>query len=432
MKLNFALDILKYCINDTFAFRAKKREIREICEGDQSLLNIYKAIQFFAENPENLKIKDIPIQVLKENISRTNKYAEDLTNFNSETKISNGGSFKIALQEALADKRATKIQEIADKISEDYVEGNLDKIKEKLKQIHLLTNASVSPISPEEVMGDFKVHLQQLKSAVIETGFFVMNEIADGGFRKGQIWNFGGKSGIGKTWFAANVSLNIIKFRPVYLSNEMNRNEILTRMLAISTKQSERRIEEKGLEDDNIAVAAELISENISIHELCHTIERIESIVEYEVTRNGKLFFILDHFHNMYAKKISEGEMQSYLAHELQRIAQQYGIILIVLHQVSKANYGENEATFKGRADSIETCNYGFILTLEPKVQEQFIPAFEREWHKIFTVTPIKVRRGVKKKFYLEQDFHKGGLITEPDEVTKQYNSYPKYEKDND
>lgn len=427
-------EIIAYCVKDLDSLRSKKTasQVRQLISGDRSLVNIYNVLYGYASNPAYRKIKTIPKDVLEAEVSRTNKYYEDVTTNMEElaTRISDIDTLKVTIESELRSVIGQKMIELVqNEIVKDYELNRHKSLQDNLRKLQNLATAGiVETVTPQEVVENMDQYLQMIKGATIPTGYSYFDEVSDGGFRRSQIWGFGGNSGMGKTWFACNLVMKQIgQNEMVYMSNEMTRNELLIRLKAINDETSERSVEDKGMDEDNRNFF-ESITDLLTVYENVFTVNRIERIVDEEASK-GRSLFILDHFHNLSMQKQSEGESQAWASHELQRIAFEYGVTLILFYQKAKADYQNNNAGFKGRNDSIETSNYGFNLYVEEDKQDHRLVQ-EKERQKIITVNPVKVRRGIPKKFYLFQNFKKGGMIeqvVESNSTTKMNDEYPNY-----
>lgn len=188
----------------------------------------------------------------------------------------------------------------------------------------------------------------------LSTGFSKLDEVIDG-LRPGHLWVLGGYTNLGKTYASLNIMSNLIKkgHRTVFYSLEMSRVDILARVLGILCKDNGNGIA-KGLGDKAKVDAALALVEksNTSIHSTKSELSQILMSMYEETLKDKPSVFVLDFLQLVTVKGTkSEYEGTTKAILELQKAAQQFGVPIIVLSQVSNesAKQGDQQVMgFKG------------------------------------------------------------------------------------
>ena len=261
--------------------------------------------------------------------------------------------------------------------------------------------------------------LKQIREAKLEfipTGFLKMDKELDGGFLRRELVVIGGSSGVGKSFLASQLILNVAGagFKCLYLSLEISNQTIVSRMLGSLSAIKPARIVGGliTLEEHKrkLGAEAELLSRE-GLIDIYDDIYELDKIVEM-VRKTKADFVVIDFIQNIISRGEREYERVSMVALELQRLAKSTDSCILVLSQLSNRvarEGGEAPALeYKGAGTIAQVCDLGFWLWRE-KV-EDYTQLREQER---LMLTLRKNRRGFSlRPFYLEMRLP-GGEISE-------------------
>lgn len=402
--------VFKYIIETNFELTVEYAdELKTATQNQITWRNVLKSI--FNAYKNNVKPMGV-IKYCNEYFVSKNAIINEILDINT---INSENTFKFKLQLAVFNAKEEKLDKTFEKFKEELLLGNNEKAEVLIEDLLLLTkNEKIEEVSPDDYWNEVAVESSNSINDGVGTGFIGLDQISDGGYRRGHLWGVAAKTGGGKSYFMCQMYLWWQKSKPkaskqkfIMLSNEMKRHELLIRLLSMALNKPLSIIENDFLQDtDEIRKQKLEIDNSLIIYENCFSMSLVENIIRKE-SNKGNWIIVLDHYHNLSQVKREEGEDQQWKSHRLQEIVFKYKACLITGYQVPKIDYkSDKEMTIKGRADSMETSNYiiGLIKDEEPiKGKEP-----DEEIYRTKIVT-LKSRRGEKKVFDLFQNFRKSG-----------------------
>lgn len=153
------------------------------------------------------------------------------------------------------------------------------------------------------------------------------------------------------------------------LSNEMLREDILSRLLARVSGINPRDIKKGRISDTNrylegVATLHDLLKSTKSvIVDKAHDIEKSKNLIKFCVRKFGTKLVVVDHLQNFISTKELYDRISN-IAHEFQRLAQELNISIILLSQLSTESLNRDieKISAKGSKDVDEVANVVLIL----------------------------------------------------------------------
>jgi replicative DNA helicase len=202
-------------------------------------------------------------------------------------------------------------------------------------------------------------------------GFKRVDEHLDGGLLKKELIVVGAFTGVGKSYFAGQITMNLAfqGFKTAYFSTEISSETVISRMIgALSNIKSTRIIAgflsnaEKEKQEE--ATAKLLTSGDFfRFYDDLYDLEEIKK----EVVDNDYDFVVIDFIQNVFCKNMpDEYSRLSYIALQLQKLAKDADCCMFVLSQLS--NQAAKKTThevleYKGSGNIATVCDLGFIMT---------------------------------------------------------------------
>ena len=190
----------------------------------------------------------------------------------------------------------------------------------------------------------------------IPTGFEKIDNAIDG-LRPGHLWVVGAWTSTGKTQFAMNIVSNVIKsdVPTSVVSLEMSGVDTLARILGIRIGISSMKVL-KGKMDKELWSEIEkqkdiLYNSPLWVHTTKFHLDKIKSTIRKDVYKNKVRFVVVDYVQNiMSSSGKKEYDLMTNAARELQSLAQELGITIYIVSQISnEAEKGQSAgAGFKG------------------------------------------------------------------------------------
>ena len=226
----------------------------------------------------------------------------------------------------------------------------LDKIA-KLDNVNQ-DNAKISTL--EEI--EKEIEDETSEELHFPTGFKKLDEVLNGGLRKGNLTVLGARPAVGKTSWGQQVILNIAKQRKVCLfaSLEVNNRQVYDKFVSINKSIPAWKIARKKLNQ------AELIDYNISKQELkeindfifvldaSQSIKQIEAMVKRHIAKRKLDLLVVDYIQIVkreYNKNISEATAIKEITTGLKDIAKKYNIAVLGLAQINREGVNGKEPT---------------------------------------------------------------------------------------
>lgn len=235
------------------------------------------------------------------------------------------------------------------------------------------------------------------------SGIETLDKYTDG-IRKGQLWAIGAWHGTGKSSFALNIVHELLKQDvPVsFVSLEMTSIDIAAKIMGIRHGISAMKIlkgkHDTTLQDKTAEAEAFLSQSKLAIyHE--YDVEKIKMLMRKDAYTRGTQVFVLDYMQKLtHEKMYDETPLMSYAAKSFANLAQDLGVTIILLSQISNEAHRGNGAGagFKGTG-AIEA-SADLAIKLERSKDKELPDA---------QVVPIVIRV-TKNKFGLdgEIDYH--------------------------
>lgn len=206
-----------------------------------------------------------------------------------------------------------------------------------------------------------------------KTGFTTLDEKLDGGFLRKELIVIGGRTGIGKSYIAAQLMLNIAKqgFKCAYFSLEISNEMVVSRLVGSIANIKSTRVRSGMLSLDELGQLNEAKG-TLSAYEdyLCFydNVYKLEE-VKKEVADNAYDFVVIDFIGNIMALGSDEYSRLSLAALELQKLAKETNSCILVLSQLSNsvAREGSQGTTveYKGSGNIATVCDLGFFIERE-------------------------------------------------------------------
>lgn len=211
--------------------------------------------------------------------------------------------------------------------------------------------ASGTMRSISDTRDEFFQHLDK-KDDFIKTGFRQFDDAA-GGIDRGALYILAGRPSVGKTAKALQMSVNIAKQNKgdvLIWSQEMGRNQILTRMLSASTGVNFNRIRRKTLDDDERQTLRrgydQLAELPLHIEDASNaTIEGIRATARQFKRQSGQIgAIIVDYLQIMQIPQLngeSRAQAVGRVSHAAKAIARDLDCAFILLSQLNREGAGE-------------------------------------------------------------------------------------------
>jgi len=254
------------------------------------------------------------------------------------------------------------------------------KFEEELEQLRIVINSpledTVNNVSFKGEMASFFKYVEDHKfTNAGKTGIGKLDNLI-APFEQSHIYSFVAASGVGKTMMGIQIMDESMEdgVPCLYISNEMNKFEIISRFLARRLnwsavdirrnnigggKRDEYFVDAMGEVDELIMGTSSAIMDGmISTRLACQAIRK-------SVIQNKTKLVVIDHLHNF----VGQAEIYqrvSLAAHDLQAIAQELGVAIVILSQLSLDSQKQKNlehVTAKGAKDVEEVSNVMVILS---------------------------------------------------------------------
>jgi len=254
-------------------------------------------------------------------------------------------------------------------------EQNLKEIYNEDQEINTVLaetqNRIVGVNNFQEIKDDAKTIIRELEQAQDEyaekyengqniigysSGLEKIDEMIDG-LRPGHVWVIGAFTSTGKTQFSLNIANAVLgqNVPTSIISLEMSRIDTIARMIGIRENISSMKVI-KGKMDESLFKKIEasknfLINSPLEIHTTYFDIEKIKMLIRKDVYTRGVKFVIVDYVQNIMSEKgTREYELLTQSAVDLQNLARELGITVLIVSQISNEaeKGGGAGAGFKG------------------------------------------------------------------------------------
>jgi replicative DNA helicase len=271
-----------------------------------------------------------------------------ITNLSSHTPSTANTKYYAKILKSESLRRKSK--EAADKIlkisqepisDEEDFHGSIDKI---ITGIRTQNTGSMLPI--KDMKQSYFDNLMK-KDELIQFGFKAFDEWC-GGVGKGWLYILAGRPSVGKTAKALQIALNIAKQnvgQVLIWSQEMNRDQVISRMLSNESRVNSARIRKKNLDKDEIETLKVTYDhlENLPLHiddASGVSIEQITSTARSMRRQKGEIAAIVVDYLTIMKITQSKGETRSQSVGEVTRrakwLAKELNCVFLMLAQLSR------------------------------------------------------------------------------------------------
>lgn len=246
---------------------------------------------------------------------------------------------------------AEKLKEVFTKYQETISSSNLKELlpefQEKFYQITQIIRDEKTDI--QNIIKDFESLQEEYEEKMkngqqligISTGFSKLDEITEG-IRPEHFIVIGGNTSSGKTFYAINLLVNILKQkkRAIFYSLEMSKIDIAGRILGVMTDMNSNAILKRALAEDNYKKAleakAKLYDYKLAVYSQLHDIEDIIMSVMEESQREKVDVIFIDYLQLIgYRGMPKEYDVMRMVSTQLQDLCKRLKISIIALSQLS-------------------------------------------------------------------------------------------------
>ncbi len=188
----------------------------------------------------------------------------------------------------------------------------------------------------------------------VETGIEKLDKAIDG-MRKGHVWIIGAWANTGKSSFLLNIINNIMGETPVSLiSLEMNKVDIGSKLIGIRNKTTQQSVYKSFLDKGNLEKVEEgkdvLYNSKLRVYTESFYLDEIKMLIRKDVYSNKTRIVAVDYAQNILGSGQKEYQLMTDIAQELQALARELKITILILSQISNesAKGGGAGAGFKG------------------------------------------------------------------------------------
>lgn len=221
-----------------------------------------------------------------------------------------------------------------------------------------------------------KINKEKTGIIGLSTGIPKLDNLMDG-IRRGHFWIIGGNTSSGKTFFSLNILAKLLNQDAgvVFYSLEMNKEDILSRILGIIAQENGTKIF-KGQESYDVINAKEQLERsNLSIYsELRDVDDIILSMMEEKIV-NGVDVVVIDYLQLLSSKtQRTEYELLRDASTKFQDIAKKLKITIIALSQLSNEairNKTSEVLGFKGSGNIGASADLGIELNPQDTKEER-------------------------------------------------------------
>lgn len=310
------------------------------------------------------------------------------------------------------------------------LDREVDDIREKASVTirNVASSGIMNLVSQQEaaMMTYEKIEKAQKADAVtkiIKTGIGPLDKRIGGGLSGSKLVVIGARPSVGKSIFATQICTNAARQgkRVLYVSLEMEADEIMEREIAASSMVPLSEITSSEVKEESWAKMAEALGEistqNIWYGTRMFTVGEIRRAAFSIYEEGGIDLICVDYLQLMsaeHAKTQNRQEQISEISRGLKRLAQELNVPIIALSQLNRGNVKEKRAPTMNDAresGAIEQDANIFILLHDPEVEElksEDLRRLYKNLHdrgmKLIHVNMDKNRQGRKGMFYLAFD----------------------------
>lgn len=248
---------------------------------------------------------------------------------------------------------------------------------------------------------------------VLPTGFATLDRVLDGGFFRKELVVLGGFTGVGKSYLAGQLLYNVASkgFKTAYFSLEISNEMVASRLIGslANVKPTRIRLGMLNPEEHEARIKAKaallLIDDYMDFFDDVYELSKLNEVVSF----GNYDFIVIDFIQNVSAPGDSEYVRLSNVALELQKLAKELNVCIMVLSQVSNQQAKETNENgvleYKGSGSIAMVCDLGFIITRKSFNQITDLQSVQ-----------LKLRKNRRGPSQIDFDLsfqHPGGLLSE-------------------
>ena len=259
---------------------------------------------------------------------------------------------------------------------------------------------------------DYEVEMMKVLNAkerpVISTGYKLLDDFIDG-FRPGQLITIGAGTGVGKSAFAVNLAVNIMKqgYKVGFWSFEMDKEEVYQRIISNITGIDKK---DKLHSEERYNAVKEYFKQNKHKHNIQVFTDHIKDLGNFYLQcRKGSIkenmkVVIIDYVQLIHlsgfsgSKRVTEIEL---ITKRLKNIASELGITIIILSQLSR-EYRKRENQQPILSDLRDSGSIEQDSNVVIFLHEEAQPVDFKKSEKMITVIVAKNRDGYGGHFRLK------------------------------
>lgn len=279
------------------------------------------------------------------------------------------------------------------------------------------------PIDAEGIIREIKRDMdKEGKWKGFSTGFDSL-DTRTGGFLPTHTWIVGAYTSFGKTFFVLQMALNVLKqgAKVMFFSTEMDRKMNMLRLLGnLAGLGTIQMLKKKTDEDEKkrLQIAEKVLGDykhNLIIHDNIYTTEEIRLKAKKQKIRKGLDIVIVDFIQNLRGPA-NIYERMSNIAIELQQIAQELEVTMVLVSQVTQASAGwknKEAIEYKGAGEIAAVADVGLWIRrlAEDKSKRRIVLR--------------KVRHGAPGRFDIKIDFPSGKVMEAEDDYEEKEKGIP-------
>jgi len=256
----------------------------------------------------------------------------------------------------LYQKRETlkAMQDFQNDIIEKKYDFATSELLDKIAKLDIENQDNVKISTLEEI--EKEIQDEASEELHLSTGFKKLDEVLNGGLKKGNLTVLGARPAVGKTSWGQQVILDIAKQGKVCLfaSLEVNNRQVYDKFVSINKSIPAWKIARKRLNQAEIAdydkSKKELkeINDFIFVVDAPQSIKQIELMVKRHIAKRKLDLLVVDYIQIVkreYSKNISEATAIKEITTGLKDIAKKYNIAVLGLAQINREGVNGKEPT---------------------------------------------------------------------------------------
>lgn len=205
----------------------------------------------------------------------------------------------------------------------------------------------------------------------LPTGFSILDRLLDGGLLKKEVIVIGGSTGIGKSFFSAQIAYNVARkgFKTAYFSLEISSEMLVSRLLGQLANIKATKIVSGELNaidhEKRIRAQGKLISVEslMDIYDDMYEYKQIYAAIE----QGGYSFVVIDFIQNVMIQGMEEYPKLNEITIGLQKLAKRLDCTILLLSQLSNTVSRDRKKEelvpeYKGSGSIAMVCDLGFFI----------------------------------------------------------------------